>query len=196
MRRWQYWIAQFGSTESREFSRSLLLEAESLPRQPWQLKRQRIRRTGIFGESSERSNRARQIGSFTVTNYFRSVSSDREMWIQAVPYASASDAEAEVPHHHLTFHANRRKNISIVDSHAIPLGDAINGKASWSAELLNNVGGQLVTQKILISSISKVLFVVSSSALEEEFGLNWSDMAYVAQMQSVRIANTPICRIG
>jgi hypothetical protein len=189
MQRWQYWISQFGSKESKEFSRSLLLEAESLPRQPWELTKQRIRRTGFFGVKSDRTDRARQVGSFTVTNYFRSVSPNRETFIQAVPYASTSDAEMEVPLFHTNFHENRRRIVTVLDLNVVHLGADIERYPSWTAECLNDVNGHTTVQRILISSISRVLFVVSSTAIEEEFGLNWTDMANVARMQSTRIAN-------
>lgn len=180
--RLRFVMAQMGRKPGAGQSLSRLVDVEDLPGSGWRVIDKRTWRTGVQTPDEPWAQRAAAAESVTAWRSFRQ--SDRWLWGQLVPLASAVDAAtalAEVPGRRL---ANLRAKARIESESEVP-GITVEGcNATWAYEQYMIGARHSGVTRMLAGTLGSDLLVLAGSGQPD---WTWDDLTAVAARQVERL---------
>jgi hypothetical protein len=163
----------------------MLLDTTDLVDNGWKMLAERTWRTGISEPNSERSNRAREIGSISAWRSFSRTNPDQAMWIQLVPFASSEDAATAVIDTHKTLLPNLRQKVTTTSEKVIDGVSIVGVDDPWAFEQRTTTAHGPSCTKIVSGRIEQIVIVVACSGTDE--GWLWPDVYAVVSSQNEKV---------
>jgi len=180
--RLRFVLSQLGPKPQGVETRLRLIDVLDLPGTGWKVVDQRIWRTGHQKPNEPWAQRAAASGSVTAWRSFRA--SDRWLWTQLVPLASAADSQAALRAVPAGALKNRRAMV-VVESESEAPGIAVEGAdATWAYEQRTS-GHHAAGTTLLLAWTVEAHLVVSAASGRPDW--RWDELAAIAAKQRERL---------
>jgi hypothetical protein len=183
--RLKFVVSQAGIKSGKKASLAMLLDVEDLSGGGWKKLDERTWRTGSSESDTERSNRAREIGSITAWRAFERHNSDQSFWVQLVPFASRSDAETAVRDTRENLLPNLRQNVTIASEQSPQDVAIVAVENPWIYEQHTVTDSGQSCTKIVSGRIEQIVMVIACSGTGE--GWTWPEVQAVISSQSEKV---------
>jgi hypothetical protein len=183
--RLRFVVSQVGLKTGKKTSLEMLLDKSDLVDDGWRMLDERTWRTGISEPNSERSTRAREIGSITAWRSFSRTNPDQAIWAQVVPFSSTGDAAMAVTDANASLLPSLRQKVTITSEKAIDVVSIEGIDDPWVFEQHTTTAHGPSCTKIVGGRIEQIVILIACSGTDE--GWLWPDVYAVVSSQTEKV---------
>lgn len=172
-------------TDGAVRSFAMLLGPADLPGRGWEISEERHWPTGQLDPTSEKSQRALQVGGVTVWRSLTQAEAMRSAWVEVVPYATAEDTVLSLRQVPRFFVGAQRPDETVVSERRVDDEHLPGVSDTWVYEksTTDTTGASL--SRYVGGAIDCVLFLTCCSGREAFW--SWPDVRDVAERQGERV---------